>query len=79
MKFQTGSKSDDALNAWLQTHVLECSWWQISDDGKLPKGLQGGAITYTFTPTHAGLIIKVKCGCGIEADVTDYDEWQNEN
>jgi len=76
MKFQTGSKNDEALNAWLQTHVLECSWWQIGEDGSMPKAIAGGgAVTYTFTPTHAGLVIKVQCGCGAEADVTDYDEW----
>ena len=80
MKFQTGNKNDEALNAWLQTHVLDCAWWQIGDGGQMPKAIEnGGAISYSFTPTHRGLVIKVQCGCGAEADVTDYDEWQNEN
>ena len=73
MKFQTGSKNDDKLNVWLQTHVLECSYWQFDESGRLPQGASGGAITYTFTPTMAGLIIKVQCACGAEADVTDYE------
>ena len=70
MKFQTGSKNDEKLNAWLQVHVLTCSSWDIVDPKKLPQ------ITYTFTPTPNGLVIKVQCGCGEQEDVTDYDEWK---
>lgn len=75
MKFQTGSKNDDKLNTWLQTHVLGCAYWNPDESGRLPQGANGGAITYTFTPTMIGLVIKVKCACGAEEDVTDYDEW----
>jgi hypothetical protein len=75
MKFETGRKNEDKLNAWLQTHVLDCTYWQPDENGMLPQGAAGGAITYTFTPTMIGLVIKVQCACGAEEDVTDYDEW----
>jgi hypothetical protein len=75
MKFETGRKNEEKLNAWLQTHVLDCEYWQFDDMGRLPQGASGGAITYTFTPTTLGLVIKVQCACGDEHDVTDYDEW----
>jgi hypothetical protein len=55
--------------------VLDCTYWQPDENGMLPQGAAGGAITYTFTPTMIGLVIKVQCACGAEEDVTDYDEW----
>ena len=73
MKFQTGNKNDDKLNTWLQTHVLECPEWDMLETTRMP------VVTYTFTPTPDGLIIKVCCICGDTEDITDYDEWQNEN
>lgn len=38
-------------------------------------GAIGGALTYSFTPTTLGVVIKVKCACGKEIDVTDYEGW----
>jgi hypothetical protein len=38
-------------------------------------GASGGAITYQFTPTSLGTVVKVKCECGMEADITDYRSW----
>ncbi len=51
---------------WDKAH--ECS---LKDD----RGAIGGRLSYTFTPTSLGCIIKVKCGCGAELDLTAYDEW----
>jgi hypothetical protein len=70
MKFQTGSKNDEKLNAWLQVHVLSCEAWDVTKPSELP------LVTYTFTPTPTGLIIRVNCGCGETEDITDYDEWR---
>lgn len=38
-------------------------------------GAIGGGMTYSFTPTGLGTIVKVQCGCGDSFDVTDYDNW----
>lgn len=35
----------------------------------------GATYTYTYHPTGVGTIIRVKCRCGIEEDLTDYDNW----
>lgn len=35
----------------------------------------GGRLTYSFTPSSLGLVIKVKCACGEEIDVTEYRDW----
>ena len=50
---------------WLLNH--ECT---IDDEGAI-----GGKITYTFTPTGLGDIVKCKCACGKEIDVTEYEKW----
>ena len=38
-------------------------------------GAIGGRLTYSFSPTRVGMIIKVICACGEECDLTDYDAW----
>jgi hypothetical protein len=38
-------------------------------------GASGGATSYQFTPTSLGTILKVKCECGKEDDLTDYRNW----
>lgn len=35
----------------------------------------GGALTYSFTPTSLGVIVKLTCVCGDKIDVTRYDKW----
>lgn len=75
MKFQTTDKENEKMNAWLQTHVLTCKYWQPTENGLLPQGANGGAITYCFTPTNLGLVTEVQCACGDKENLTDYDEW----
>ena len=38
-------------------------------------GASGGAITYQFTPTTLGTVVRVRCECGQEEDITDYRAW----
>lgn len=50
----------------------------FSEDHDCPlesKGVVGGAITYSFTPTLFGTVIEVSCDCGDDTDVTDYSGW----
>ena len=75
MKYETDTKNEEKLNEWMQEHVLECKYWQMDDMGRLPQGASGGALTFKFTPTNLGMVIKVECACGSEGDLTDYDEW----
>ena len=35
----------------------------------------GATITYSFTPTGIGDTIKIKCSCGEEKDITEYEHW----
>jgi hypothetical protein len=52
--------------------------WIVKDaDGKeLPYfGAIGGDVTYQFTPTSLGVIMKVLHSSGAEIDITDYSFW----
>ena len=51
-------------------------WDEAHDcDLKEYSGAIGGRLSYTFTPTGLGMIIKVMCGCGEEIVVTDFEQW----
>ena len=42
-------------------------------------GALGGRISYCFTPTKAGIVIRASCACGKDIDLSEYDKWQNVN
>jgi len=46
-------------------------------DSKTPYGgAVGGALTYMFTPTNLGTVVKVEDGfTGEKIDLTDYEDW----
>ena len=58
------------LKKWLKKHDEKC---KFKDQHK--QGAIGGRITYMFTPTSLGVITRVKCACGKEADLTDTSIW----
>lgn len=46
------------------------------DEGHPYQGASGGGVTYKFTPTSIGIVVKVQeQWTGKELDVTDYDTW----
>lgn len=38
-------------------------------------GAIGGGLIFSFFPTSLGSAITVKCGCGEEINITDYESW----
>jgi hypothetical protein len=65
------------LAKWLVEHKKTCKL-RFEKDGSpkmFPGGAAGGSLTYCFTPTGIGMAQIVKCGCGEEINVTDYDQW----
>ena len=38
-------------------------------------GAIGGGLCIIFCPTSLGDSITVRCGCGAEIDITDYEDW----
>ncbi len=46
------------------------------ENGRPYYGAIGGALTYSFTPTSLGIVVKVKHGfTDAEIDLSDYDLW----
>lgn len=56
------------FNDWNNKHKEKCPLY-------MKDGAIGGRLTFTFTPTGLGEIVKVKCACGEELDLTDYEGW----
>lgn len=42
---------------------------------KKKQGAIGGQYTYSFTPTSLGTAVSMRCACGKEENVTEYDSW----
>jgi hypothetical protein len=55
----------EKIAQWMIDH--ECSITHV--------GAIGGKTSYIFTPTGIGTVIKARCACGSEVDVTDYEDW----
>ncbi len=47
--------------------------WKDHDDCLESFGACGGRFTFSFTQTSLGCVCKVKCACGQELDMTDYN------
>ena len=65
MSFYLNENDKVKLHKWREEHDSGC-FIQY-------KGAIGGGLTYCFTPTSIGTVIKVKCACGEEIDLTNYD------
>jgi hypothetical protein len=66
ISFGLDSKELKKFNEWNTEHKKKCSL-------KGSEGAIGGRLTFSFTPTGLGTITTIKCGCGEELDVTEYD------
>lgn len=60
---------------WVEKYESEQMCKFASKHSHCHRGAIGGAITYCFTPTSLGVIMTVKCTCGKELDITDYEGW----
>lgn len=67
----TPTQSKDA-HEFLSGH--ECG---LEDDelGGKKVGAIGGQLTWCFTQTGLGEILVIKCMCGAEKNLTDFDSW----
>jgi hypothetical protein len=68
--FRLDTEELKKLAAWREEHDKTCKYAHPSKQGAI-----GGRLTYCFTPTSLGSVTKVKCACGEEVDLTDYDAW----
>lgn len=65
--FTVPDEEADKSRKWRKDHDKICPQIEV--------GAIGGKFTWSFTPTGLGCILKLKCACGEELDLTDYDSW----
>lgn len=63
MKFELSKSQIDRISEWVK--ILK----------KEPNSAIGGALTYQFTPTGLGLVVKAIWFDGSELDITEYENW----
>lgn len=76
--FVLADKELENYKAWLASH--ECDFWdrnkpKLNEHGFPRGGAIGGVFSYQFTSTGLGDVVIVKCACGHEENVTDFDSW----
>ncbi len=68
--YQLGKEELAKLEVWLEDHNKTCSLAKVENQGAI-----GGRLTYYFTETGLGVVVKVLCACGASCDLSDYDSW----
>jgi len=88
MNFQLTQEDLEKVDKWLHETVYpailkdqkkdpsKAMWHTEDENGRVYPyfGAIGGDITYSFTPTSIGTVVKVE-SCGHELDLTDYESW----
>ena len=70
MEFLMSDDEEKAAKEWFDLHL------KTKHKGKAPyTGAAGGGLSYEFTPTGIGTCIVVRCMCGAEENVTDFEGW----
>lgn len=69
--FKLTDEQHEESMAWIREHP--CS--QKNEYGVRQSGAIGGAITFSFTPTLLGTVVRISCACGKEHDLTRYEEF----
>lgn len=89
MRFEISQEEQAKIDEWLRTVIYppiveqqrqnpDIAKWLVTDEDGVTYpygGAIGGGLTYEFTPTSIGMIIKVRWHDGQELDLTDYESW----
>lgn len=65
--FTIDDEEEKKIEEWLKTHDGVCR-----HAGGKNTGAIGGRLTFSFTHTSIGTVLKVQCACGVDLDATDY-------
>ncbi len=68
MKFELNEDEFEKYTLWNSEHIKICPLYNMS-------GAIGGRLSFIFTPTSLGVITIVKCACGEEKTLTNFNEW----
>jgi hypothetical protein len=75
LKFSISAEEHDKILAFKKEQDEKWIAARGADKGPFHFGAIGGSMTYSFTPTTLGTILKVTHCTGAELDVTNYNEW----
>lgn len=67
MLFELNKEDVEEYKKWKKQHDKTCQ--------SLYVGAIGGRLNFSFTPTGLGDIIRIKCACGEELDLTHSERW----
>ena len=70
--FYLTTREMEKIREWDDEHRKTCP---IIKDTNRHSGILGRRLVFQFTSTGIGSIIKVKCTCGEEIDITDVSTW----
>jgi len=65
--FTVPDEDEVKANKWVRDHKKVC---KVTDVGAI-----GGKYTWSFTQTSLGCITILKCACGEEINLTDFESW----
>lgn len=79
LSYKFSEEQLDMLHQWqAEQDALWVQSQQMVDPNEPSRpyyGAIGGELSYTFTPTGIGMVVKVTHANGAEIDLTDYDAW----
>lgn len=75
IEFKLTDEEQARIAQWEADHDCKFRTDQFGIEGEIYAGAIGGTTEYIFIPTGIGDICKVRCVCGAELDLTDYDNW----
>lgn len=70
MKFEIDKLDLPKFNKWREEH--DCDFRPTPENPYPDIGAIGGTLTYSFTPTSIGTIVKVECACGSSVSLCDH-------
>jgi hypothetical protein len=65
--FTPTEKELEVAKSWIEQHK--------KDHVMKYEGVSGGRWTWLFTPTTIGCVVRIRCTCGEEKDVSNYGMW----
>lgn len=72
MKFELTENQNNLYKTWAEKHTPNCRYYDSNLDIR-NIGLGGTPDTFCFNPSVFGDIVIIKCACGEEIDVTEWD------
>ncbi len=66
--FSLSDEQNQKYMDWDTRHYPTCIYYKHS-------GAIGGRLTFLFAPNSVGTVVRIKCACGEEIDLSDYENW----